>query len=66
MRLEGIKIIVMTSNNITKTFIDEESALDWIKDVLEDSPKCNFVMFKPYQKVEPKQRLLTDLITKIE
>ena len=56
----------MTSNNVTKTFIDEDTALDWIKDTLENSPKCSFVMFKPYQKIEPKRRLLTDLIIKIE
>ena len=66
LRLNNIKVIVVTSDNITKTFIDEESALDWIKDTLENSPKCSFVMFKPYQKIEPKRRLLTDLIIKIE
>lgn len=66
MRLKGIKVAVLTSDNITKIFINEDATLDWIKDILENNPKYTFVMFKPYQKVEPKQKLLTDLITKID
>ncbi|MCD5415162.1 MAG: hypothetical protein LR001_09260 [Clostridiales bacterium] len=48
MRLKGIKVAILTSDNITKTFIDEDATLDWIKDILENNPKYTFVMFKPY------------------
>ena len=66
MKYTEIKIIVASSNqNTTKAFESEESALDWIADQLDNAPRTKFTMFKPYQKVEPKRTILTELITKI-
>lgn len=65
MKYQDITIAVITSDNTTKTFENEEQALDWIADTLDQSPRTKFTMFKPYQKIEPKRQSLAELITKI-
>jgi|LGOV01.1.fsa_nt_gb hypothetical protein len=66
MKYEDVKVIVITNKDKNPIpFPNEEDALDWIADVLEDNPRTNFTMLKPYQEIKPKRMSLKDLITKI-
>ena len=66
MKYEDVKIVVITNKDKNPVpFTTEEDALDWIADVLEDNPRTNFTMLKPYQEIKPKRMSLRDLITKI-
>ena len=59
-------VMVTTSNNATAGFDSEDSALEWIADILETSPRCKFKMFKIYQSVNPLKVDLNSLITPIK
>jgi len=66
MKYEDVKVVVITNKDKNPVpFANEEEALDWIADVLEDTPRTNFTMLKPYQEIKPKRMSLKDLITKI-
>lgn len=65
VKYDETKIVVTSSNGKMMSFENEGDALDAIADELEGSPRTKFTMFKPYQAIEPKRAVLTDLIRKI-
>ena len=66
MKYEDTKVIVLDNkSNQAKGFDNEDKALEYIEDMLEINGRTKFIMYKPYQKIEPKRTLLKDLIQKI-
>lgn len=62
---KNTKVITLSDNGSLTAHETEDEALEWIADKLEANPRIKHIMFKPYQKVEPKRPNLKDLITKV-
>lgn len=58
-------IMVVSSQSKVRDFENEEKALEYIQDSMDENPKLKFKIFKAYKAVEPKRFDIVGLIKDI-